>query len=390
MTFWIRLSSLPLAALLLAVVLTLGACDRHERTQGAMTTGENTVSPRASGTGAADAQAGAATPERSPAQPAVGRNGGRTPVEVVAVTPQDFTVRATYIGYLLPEQRVELRSEIEGVAERVLFDEGQRVKANQLLVNISTRELTVRRDQAKAQLRLARTTYRRQRSLHAKHLLPDAQLDQTRTQRDQALYALRLAELELAKSRVTSPLSGTVKTRGVDRGEFLNKGQFIAEILDVSKVRAQFNVPEREVRFLKPGRRVEVSFEALPGETDAGVVRLVGLEADTHTRTFPVEVTLDNAKGRLRPGMLARVRVALQHYKAQLMVPRFAILERERDRIVYVVEDGKAVERQIKTGGSSDGQVQVLGGLHPGDQVVVTGQQKLTPGEPVAPRRVRH
>lgn len=389
MTPWIRLGGLSLAVLSLAAVLALGGCDRREPAQGALTSGSGSTA--AAQDNAAGAQAGAAAPEPSPAPPKVGRNGAvRTPVEVQEVRPRDFTLRATYIGYLLPEQRVQLRSEIEGVVERVLFDEGQQVRAEQLLVNISTRELTVRRDQAKAELTLARATYKRDRSLHAKRLVPDAQLEQSRTRRDQAVYALKLAELELEKSSVASPLDGTVKTRGVERGEFINKGQLIAEILDVSKVRALFNVPEREVRFLRPGRRVDVTFEALPDETDPGVVRLVGLEADTRTRTFPVEVELDNAHGRLRPGMLVRVRVALEHYADQLMVPRFAILERERERVVFVVQDGKARERLIRTGASSEGQVQVLDGLKSGDRVVVTGQQKLTPGEPVDPRPARH
>jgi RND family efflux transporter MFP subunit len=364
-----------LALLLLAALLLPAACEREQGAQGAMTEAKQ---PAAAAPAQAQVKAQAAA---SPAGP-----GSRTVVEVQTVEAQDFTVSTTYIGYLLPQERVQLRSEIEGLVEHVLFDEGQAVKRGQLLANVSTEQLQVRRDQAKADLALASSNFERDRSLHAKHLVTDAQLEQTSTRRELADYALRLAELELKKSRVTSPLNGTVKTRGVERGEYVNKGQLIAEILDVARLKALFNVPEREVRFLQVGHAVDVTFEALPGERDPGVVRLVGLEADVKTRTFPVEVAIDNARGRLRPGMLARVQVALEHHANQLLVPRYAVLERELGRVVYVVQDGTARERKIETGASSEGQVQVLKGLEPGDQLVVVGQQKLTPGEPVLVR----
>lgn len=366
--------SLSLALVVLLAALLPAACDRKQDVKGAMTDSE-----QAAQTETAPARAQATTPTGSP--PAGTRTV--TAVRVQKLVPQDFTLSATYIGYLLPQERVELRSEIEGAVERVLFDEGNRVMRGQLLTNIGTEQLQVRRNQAHADLSLAESNYLRDVNLHQKRLVTDAQLEQSRTRRDLARYGLELAEIELRKSQVTSPLGGVVKTRGINRGEFLNKGQLIAEILDISKVRARVDVPEREVRYLQIGRRVQVSFEALPGEKVTGSVRLVGLEADVKTRTFPVEVELNNSEARLRPGMLARVTVALEQYQNQLMIPRYAILERERGRVVFVAQDGKAVERNIETGASSEGQVQVLKGVSTGEQIVVVGQQKLTPGEPI-------
>lgn len=370
---WPRARALPLLLpLLLAALLLAGGCERKERVQGAMTNEEQPAS------------AAAQAPEPPPPAGVSAQTPRiRTAVEVMRLQPQDFTVSSTYIGHLLPRERVELRAEIEGVAERVLFEEGQQVGKEQLLVNISTEQLRVRRDQARADLELAQTDYDRQRSLHAKRLVPEAQLDQSRTRRDQARYALQLAEIELKKSFVTTPIAGTVKTKGVNRGEYLNKGQFIAEILDISGVKALVDVPEREVRYVRPGRKVDVAFEALPGESRTGEVSLVGLEADTKSRTFPVEVTLDNGDGHLRPGMLVRVHVALEQFHDQLLVPRHAILERETGRVVFVARDGTAEERPIVVGASSGEQVQVLKGLSAGENLVVTGQQKLTPGEPI-------
>jgi membrane fusion protein (multidrug efflux system) len=387
----VLLPALPLLALLLLTLL-LGACGGGEDAPSAALTADraangNAASEPTDALAAAEPTAAEPTAAGAPAANGAQPPRSRTAVEAVSVQPEDFVVTGTYIGHLQPRERVELRSELDGVVERVLFDESQAVKQGSLLANISTEALRVRRDLAKAELKLAEATFVRESELNTRKLLSDAQLDQTRTRRDLARFALRLAEIELKKSLVTAPLDGTVKTRAVNVGEFLNKGQLIAEILDVRQVRAVIHVPEREVRFIQPGGPVGVTFDALPGARFDGAVRVVGLEADLKTRTFPVEVELDNRGGQLRAGMLARVEAPLQAYRDQVLVPRHAVLEREQGRYVYVAQDGAAVERRIETGASSGGNVQVLRGLAPGELLIVTGQQRLTPGEPVEVRQ---
>lgn len=368
-----------LTALLIAGGLSFaGGCGERRDIQGAMTADK-------------DNPGGAAqTAEKPPAQgtaketpPARG-----TYVEVMEVTPREFVLSATYIGHLLPRERVELRAELEGVVESATFAEGQAIQRGAVLVNVSTGQLKVRRDLARSELALAESNFQRDKQLHGKRLIPDSRLEQSRNRRDVAKYTLRLAEIELDKSAVKTPISGTVKTKAVEVGEFLNKGQLIAEILDISKVRALFHVPEREIRHLSPGMRVAVSFDALPGASHRGVVKTVGLEADRKSRTFPVQVELDNPQRRLLPGMLARVRVRLATYRRQVLVPRYAVLEREAGRAVFVARNGQAEERFIETGADAGEEIQVLNGLSFGDQLVVAGQQMLTDNEPIEIRRV--
>ncbi len=114
----------------------------------------------------------------------------------------------------------------------------------------------------------------------------------------------------------------------------------------------------------------------------------MGLEADLKSRTFSVEVRTDNKGGRLRAGMLARVTVPLTRYRRQLLVPRHAVVEQERGPVVYVVEGDRAVSRPVRLGVGTNGQVQVVEGLKEGEWVVVAGQRKLTPNEPVQMRRL--
>ncbi len=304
-------------------------------------------------------------------------------VEVIRIRPQDFSLTATYIGHLLPWERVSLRAELDGMAESADFEEGDRVGPDKVLVNISTERLKVRRDLARSDHEFAKSKYLRDADLFKRSLIPSSRLDQTRNRRDVAKFTLRLAEIELEKSTVRSPISGIVKSKGVEPGEYVNKGQLLAEVLDISRLRARVDVPEGEIRHLARGKEVRLTLDALPGEEFSGIVKTVGLEADRSTRTFPVEVALENPRERLRPGMLTRVRVPLREYRNQVLIPRHAVLERERSRAVFVVRGGRALERTIRTGVASGGRLQVLDGLRSGDQVVVTGQQKLVHNEPV-------
>lgn len=338
---------------------------------------------------AAENTASAKVKENSPPTvPGALTADNRTFVEAMQVTERDFQVRAAYVGHLLPWERVVLRAEIEGVAEKVSFEESHRVANGEVLAHLSSAQREVQVGKARSDLKLAESAYNRVSDLYGKKLTPQAALDEAMNRRDVARYTLQLAEIELRKSMVKSPISGMIKERGVEPGEFLNKGQLIAEILDLSRLRVSFNVPEREFRFIAVGNPAKVTVDALPGRQFPGTVHRIGLEADLKSRTFEVEVALDNKGAILRPGMLSRVGMALAAHKAQLLVPRHAVLERENGRVLFLAQAGKAVERPITTGVSSGDEVQITGGLEAGEWVIVAGHRRLTPGEPIRMRRI--
>jgi membrane fusion protein (multidrug efflux system) len=259
----------------------------------------------------------------------------------------------------------------------VSFTEGAAIAKGALMVNISTGMLRVRRDQARSDYTLAQSELSRADKLAEKKLIAPAELDQVRNRREAAFHAMRLAQIELDKSIVRAPLAGVVKTKAVSVGEYLAKGEAIGEILSVRKLKARITVPENDIRYFSTEKRVTARLDALPDERFEGTVTTVGIEADPANRSFPVEIEIGNEQGRMRPGMLARVEVNLVSHRGQLLIPRHSVLEREGRRIVYVIENGQAVERTIGTGASADNQVQVLNGLSEGDELIVTGQQRL-------------
>jgi len=311
------------------------------------------------------------------------KNTKKTNVRVNAVGTEPLKIESTFVGHLLPNERVRMTSEMDGVIETINFEEADEVKKGKKLINISTKELTLRLKISETDLKLAETNLKRDEKLEARKLIPKSQLDQRLTQADRSRLNRDLAMINLRKSFISSPLKGTVKIRHVKVGEFVRKGDPLVEILDLDKVLVKVNIPEQEIMEIREGENVEVELYALSDRQYLGTVKTIGLEADSRSRTFPVEIMVDNQKRELRPGMLARVTFSKQISDEQIVVPRHTILERDNGRVVFLVDQDKAVKRMISTGQSLQDRVQVMEGLNVGDLLVVEGHTKLTDGEPI-------
>ena len=310
-------------------------------------------------------------------------NKKKTNVRVQEVNLESLSIKSTYVGNLLPNQRVIMRSEIDGVIENIYFDEGDEIVNNKKLIDISTKELSLKLKIAFADSKLAETNLKRDEKLAKDNLIPNAQLDQTRTFAERALLNRELAKISLNKSIINSPLSGTVKTRFVKVGEFVRKGDRLVEILNVDRILVKVNIPEQEILQINIGQKVDIELYILEKKLFEGKVKKIGLEADASNRTFPVEIEVNNRERILRPGMLARVTFTKRVDQDQVVIPRHTILERDSGRIVYVVDKGKAFQREVSTGISQREKVQILVGLGRGEQLVVEGHTKLTDGEEI-------
>lgn len=352
----------------IALTLALAGCDKGKDSANTAARDQTTARNQKQG-----------EPSGKPAKGSETRRNAN--VRVVELAPQSLRQEASYVGNLQPNERVVLRSEMDGLVENVHVTKGQTVRKDQVLVNIATKELTVRLNLARANHKLAVTNLKRDLKLSKKNLISQSQLDQSRNQRDSANFQEQLAEVNLKKSVVRSSIRGQVKSKDTKPGEFVRKGDKLVEILDLSQLLVEINVSERGILKLKKGQSVAVELYAQNGHTLAGKIRTIGIEADARNRTFPVEIEVDNPKERLRPGMLARVTINQGVLKKQLVVPRHAIIERETGRVVFVVEDGKARMRPIKTGVSREERVQITSGLKFGEQVIVEGHTKLTDKE---------
>lgn len=186
------------------------------------------------------------------------------------------------------------------------------------------------------------------------------------------------------KVPVESPLSGTVGRVYVDLGMNVSTNDAVALVVNMDTVRVDLDIPEEYLPKIHPAQAAVVSLRAYPDEKFTGYVSRISPVLDPDTRSAPIEITIDNKDHRLKSGMFVQVQLVLEEHKNAVVIRKEAISGKEPQAYVYVVQDGIAREKGIKTGIRQGAYVEVLEGLQAGDAVVVMGQERLYEGVQVS------
>ena len=182
---------------------------------------------------------------------------------------------------------------------------------------------------------------------------------------------------------IKAPLSGYVVERHCLVGQWLGEGEPVVTLVVPDPILFRIPVPERYVSFIKKGDTAQVTFDALPGRTFQGKVFAVIPRADDAARTFPVRIEISNPDGEIKSGMLGRATLGVGMPQKAILVPKDALVLSPRGKAVYVIENRLARLVPVNTGAEHGSLIEVEGDLKPGSQVVVRGNERLRPGQPV-------
>jgi len=311
----------------------------------------------------------------------------RLGVIVSTLESRALDTRVEAIGTLQANETAVVTSIISDVISRIHFTDGQRVAAGDLLVELNSREQQAQLEEARIASSDAERQLQRARQLVENRFVSDQELDDRQREAEIARARLRAAEARLADRQIRAPFDSVVGLREVSVGTLLTPGMAITRLHDDSRMKLDFSVPEALLHAMQPGLQIAAGTAAWPGEQFAGEISVVDTRVEQQTRSVRVRAMLDNADGRLRPGMLMSVRIATQPREA-LMLPEEALLPIGRRQFVMrlqAAETGLVVERvEVHTGMRLPGEVEILGGLQAGDQVVTHGAFRLRPGQPVS------
>ena len=318
-------------------------------------------------------------------KPAGGPGGGfAVAVEVARVAASDFSDEASAVGNLKSNESVVLRPETAGRIATINFRDGAIVSRGTVLVTLDAAVQEAELQQARANLALAQSNHQRNQELLGKKFVSQQALDNSAAALKVQEAALQLAEAKVGKMRVKAPFTGMVGLRNVSVGDYVKEGADLINIEDVATLRVDFKLPETYLGRVVKGQVVEVSSDALPGQQFAALLDAVDPLVDQNGRAISSRARLDNAAGKLRPGMFVRVRLLFGERKHVLMAPEQAIVPGAQPTVFKVV-DGKAVVAKVKLGVRRAAQVEIVDGLVAGDVVVTAGQLKLRDGVPVRP-----
>jgi membrane fusion protein (multidrug efflux system) len=300
-----------------------------------------------------------------------------------SVSPVPFieTVRST--GTLRAKESIDLQVEVSGKVTAISFTEGGKVKKGDLLVKINDVEL---------QASLARATYRheilvmteqRMKSLLEDGGVPRHEYDAALNEVNVLKAEIDLAKALIAKTEIRAPFDGEIGLRFVSEGAFItatsNAPTRIATLQSIDQIKVDFSVPEKYGSRIKTG--VPVSFSVEDGsKTYHGEIYAIERRVDVTTRTILVRAILPNSDGQLIPGSFANVECPLSSAGSAILVPSETVVPGTKGKTVFVAVDGKAQSRMITVGTRTQSEVQIVDGLAPGDQLIISNIQQLRDG----------
>ncbi|MGJ3242824.1 MAG: efflux RND transporter periplasmic adaptor subunit [Opitutales bacterium] len=323
---------------------------------------------------------------------AAGEHMGPTP-ETVATTEVRSTTwqgRLTAVGTVEAVQGVTLQTEVPGIVREIRFKSGASVQAGDVLLVLDAETEQAQLKAAEADAELARLDFQRMQQLRKSDAVSASQLDQARARLESNRAAVENIEAVIAKKTIRAPFDGVLGIRQADLGQYLAPGAPIASLQQFAPVYVNFNLPQQVLAQVSEGMAVRITTDAVADRTLVGALTAIDAEVDPGTRNIRLQATIENAEGKLRPGMFVNLAVKLPVVREVLVVPQTAILAAPYGDSVYRVKPaeaggGQVVEQQFVQLGETRGDfVAVETGIEAGETIVSAGVFKLSNGMSIA------
>lgn len=309
-------------------------------------------------------------------------SGGAIAVVTAEVRAERTATQLNALGTARANEAVEITSKASNIVTAVRFRDGERVQKGQVLVELDSAQARADLAAAEAARADSASQVKRSQELLSTRVVSEAQFEQL-----EATLKTNEARVDAARSRVAdtvirAPFTGRVGLRRVSVGSLVSPGSTITTLDDTSIIKVDFGVPENFLAGLREGLQVHATAAAFPGREFVGTVDSVDSRVDPVSRSMTVRAVVPNPDGALKPGMFLNVRLARDARDA-LMIPEAALMPEQSRQFLFVVENGRAVRREVRIGRREPGRVEIVAGLEPGERVVVEGTQKMREGAEV-------
>lgn len=357
----------------------------------AVDSGSAATGAQAGGAASAGGRGADAGGNAAPSRGRGGTAGGPAPVEVGRVASRRLEDDVHAVGSLRSNQGVMMRPEVAGRIMKIGFQDGQRVRRGQLLIQLDDTLQQAQLQQARAQAGIANTNLQRSQELAAEKFVSQSAVDQAAANVAVADAQVRLVEAQLARMRIVAPFDAMAGIRLVNVGDFVKDGADLINLEDTSRMWLDYRLPERVLGRLRRGAGIEAEMDAFPGQQFKGQVEAIDAQVDANGRALLVRARVDNPGDRLKSGMFARVRTVMGVRENALLVPEEALVPLGNKQYVFKVvagEKGQVAQREeVTVGLRLPGLAEVSGAVKAGDLLVTAGQSRL--GRDATPVPVR-
>jgi membrane fusion protein, multidrug efflux system len=304
-------------------------------------------------------------------------------VKVKEVKGDEFSDVYKVVGIVKPFASAKLSSEEGGIITYLSKDKGYSVRRGETVVVLKKDFDKASYDQAVSQYELAKDNYERAEKLFMENATTEQMYTNAKLQFNIAEKTVEMFRTRLGKGYITSPISGVVDAKYMNLGEMTGPGSPIISIVDISRVKIEAGIPEKYVTQLSKGRTVDITFDVLPEDEFQGKISYISPTLNPQSRTFDIEIIIDNSSRKLKPEMSANVFISNMDIENAVVLERDLFVDNGDEQFVFVLENDIAKRKIIKLGGSSDNKVLVTDGLNIGDKLIYYGFRALVDGDKV-------
>lgn len=310
------------------------------------------------------------------------RTKGPLQVEAYKAEPTSFSTTVTAVGDLLANEKVVVKAPVAGHVQSIHFQEGERVKEGDMLVQLDDRSWKARKKGLEASLVSAESQLKRKKNLLEVEGASKADVEQARAQVENLKASIEEMRVMINLAQVHAPFNGRIGMRDFSKGAYLNKGGRITSLVQSRYLRVNFTLPAKYRSQISKGSSIKVVATSTQDTLQASVYAIAPV-MDKDTRSLRIRARLDNTQDRFTPGDFVQLFLRLRERANAIMVPAEAIIPELNKHVVYKIHNGKAVRHQVGIGKRTKRMVEITRGLNAGDTVMVTGLLQVREGQQI-------
>jgi len=318
---------------------------------------------------------------------------GQITVSTTTATTMNLNEEDSVMGMIYSRSSPDIAAEVSGRVISVIADIGDAVDKGQVLAQIDSEKYDLQLAQSKAEIgRLSallvnqELDLKRAEKLFKDSLVSEEMVDRTRAeftalseQINAANAQLRNSERLIEETKIKAPIKTQVSAKHIDIGDFVQNGMIVYELVDTKNLRVALSFPEYQSLKLKKGLKVFLTTPTSKDQNVETIIKEIKPNVNSNNRSITAIVDFDNP-GSWVPGASTQARIILSTYEDAVVLPQLAVVRRSIGDVVYLIQNGTAVERQVDTGIEKDGFIHIKSGLKHGDIVALDGAGFLTNG----------
>lgn len=293
---------------------------------------------------------------------------------------RNLSQETEFLGSFSPNREIEIRPQAGGQIIALPIEEGQTVGAGRLIAKLDDDQLKYQIEAAQVTLEGYQNDLKRYENLVKGDATPAVNLERTQLNIRSTQAQIKQLQKQVANTTVTTPFSGIITEKMVEKGSVVSVGSPIAKVTDISTLKLVVQIPEKAINQFHVGQTLPIETEVYPDAHFSGRISMIAAQGDA-AHNYPVEITVSNSgQNKLRAGMYGSIANTNKVKSQTLSVPRQAIIGSAKEPQIYVVENGKAILKSVQIGATTNEYYEITKGLKAGDQVVTSGQINLQNG----------